>query len=56
MPSTLLYYSTGICHSMCLEMPRIAQFCTYYCKIFWGRTPRPPPFNTTLITIGHATQ
>ena len=34
--------SAGICHSTCLEMPRIAKVRTYFWKKkFWGRTPRP---------------
>ena len=43
--------STGICHCTGLEMPN---FVPNSVKIFWGRTPiPPPPFNTILIQIKH---
>ena len=31
-----------ICHSTCLEMPRIAQICTYYRTKFSGLGPQTP--------------
>ena len=34
--------SAGICHSTCLEMPRIAKFRTFFLKKIWGRTPDDP--------------
>ena len=32
----------GICHSTCLEIPRIAKFRTSFCKTFLGEDPRRP--------------
>ena len=39
-----------------MKSSRIAGFCANFCKILWGRTPRPPSLNTSvnLITINTA--
>ena len=46
--------SAGICHSTCLEMPRIAKFRNFFLKKIWGRRtpddPRPT-FNTTFFFL-----
>ena len=49
-----IYPLVVACHSTCLEMPRIAQFCTLFGKNFLGEDPgQDPPFNTILIRIVH---
>ena len=46
--------SAGIWYSTCLEMPRIAKFCTYFCKKNSGGGPTDDPdptFNTTFLSF-----